>query len=99
MLALPSTSKSKVDNDVLDALPYIDDMDYTESHRQLALQLIQAECINYPRSKNYLKNMPEPEYDKFLTSRVKEQISKIEKKKSQWKEWILIAIIFLLPQL
>jgi hypothetical protein len=81
MLALPS-SRSKVEsnNNVLDALPYIDDVEYTESHRQLALKLIQEECKNYPMTKNYLKNLPEPIYAKFLTPRLKEQFSKMDKK-------------------
>lgn len=44
------------------------------------MQLIQTECRNYPMTKNYLKNFPEPDYDKFLTPRLKEQHARMMKK-------------------
>lgn len=80
MLALPSPSNKFESSTVLDALPYIDDTEYTESHRQLALKLINAECNNYPMNKNYLKNFPEPNFDKYLTPAFKEQLLKMERK-------------------
>ncbi|KAI1719754.1 breast carcinoma amplified sequence 2 (BCAS2) domain-containing protein [Ditylenchus destructor] len=82
-LALPSTStlKSSTNDDILDALPYIDDVNYTEAHRQLALQLIQAEMRNFPQTKNYLRHLPEPIYEKFLTPRILEQHNNIAEKK------------------
>lgn len=80
MLALPSTSSGR-DDDVLDALPYIDDVGYTEEHRAFALQLIEAECRTFARTKNYLKHMPEPDYDKFLTPRMLEEFQRMSDKK------------------
>jgi len=85
MLALPSSKKAArtgVDDTFVDALPYIDDVDYTDSHRQLALQLIQAECANFPRTKNYMKNLPEPDYDKFFTPRLMEQFQRMGRKET-----------------
>ena len=68
MLALPSTSRvESADGIVLDALPYIDDVGYSDEYRQLAPKLIEAEMRRVPRTKNYLKNFPEPDYHKFLS--------------------------------
>lgn len=73
MLALASTSKvDETKSIVLDALPYIDDVNYTQEHRQLAMKLIEAEMRKFPMTKNYLKDFPEPDYDKFLTPRLVE---------------------------
>uniref|UniRef100_A0A915EBN0 Pre-mRNA-splicing factor SPF27 n=1 Tax=Ditylenchus dipsaci TaxID=166011 RepID=A0A915EBN0_9BILA len=84
--ASTSASKETIDDgNVLDALPYIDDVNYTEEHRQLALQLIQAECRNFPMTKNYLRNFKQPNYDSFLTPRIKEQFSNISEKKEMEK--------------
>lgn len=79
-LALPSSGNQST-GAILDALPYIDDTDFTEAHRQLANQLIQAECRQFAKTKNYLKHMPEPNYDVFLTARIKEQLQAIADKK------------------
>lgn len=82
-LALPSTSKERANSSeaTLDALPYIDDVNYNESHRQLALQLIQAELRSFPKSKNYLRHLPEPKYNQFLTKRILNQFEQISGKK------------------
>uniref|UniRef100_A0A915MAV0 Pre-mRNA-splicing factor SPF27 n=2 Tax=Meloidogyne javanica TaxID=6303 RepID=A0A915MAV0_MELJA len=64
----------------LDALPYIDDINYTEEHKQLALKLIEAEMRRFPMTKNYLRNFPEPDYDKFLTQRLIEHQQQIANK-------------------
>ncbi|CAK5023076.1 unnamed protein product [Meloidogyne enterolobii] len=64
----------------LDALPYIDDVNYTEEHKQLALKLIEAEMRRFPMTKNYLRNFPEPDYDKFLTPRLIEHQQQIANK-------------------
>lgn len=75
------SSNDSSDEATLDALPYIDDVNHTEAHRQLALQIIQEECKNYPLTKNYLEHLPEPNYDRFLTPRLKEEIERIQEKR------------------
>ncbi|KAL3082983.1 hypothetical protein niasHS_010785 [Heterodera schachtii] len=77
---LPAIKPANSDGIVLDALPYIDDQQYTDEHRQLALQLIQAECKKFPMTKNYLRNLPEPDYDKFTTPRIMEHQAKMANK-------------------
>uniref|UniRef100_A0A183BUR8 Pre-mRNA-splicing factor SPF27 n=1 Tax=Globodera pallida TaxID=36090 RepID=A0A183BUR8_GLOPA len=80
-MSLLSNSKlESSDGIVLDALPYIDDQHYTDEHRQLALQLIQSECKKFPMTKNYLRNLLEPDYDKFLTPRLIELQTKLSNK-------------------
>ncbi|CAK5027260.1 unnamed protein product [Meloidogyne enterolobii] len=61
-------------------IPYIDDVNYTEEHKQLALKLIEAEMRRFPMTKNYLRNFPEPDYDKFLTPRLIEHQQQIANK-------------------
>lgn len=78
---LSNSARSNTNGAILDALPYIDDANYTESHRQLAIHLIQAECRYYPMTKNYLHHFSEPNYDKFLSPRILEQYTKIAEKK------------------
>uniref|UniRef100_A0A915Q0V9 Pre-mRNA-splicing factor SPF27 n=1 Tax=Setaria digitata TaxID=48799 RepID=A0A915Q0V9_9BILA len=51
---------------LVDALPYLDS-DYTESDRQMAMQLIEDECRIFRPMKNYLQNMSPPDFDVFLT--------------------------------
>ncbi|VDM91408.1 unnamed protein product [Onchocerca ochengi] len=51
---------------LVDALPYLDS-DYTESDRQMAMQLIEDECRVFRPVKNYLQNMSPPDFDIFLT--------------------------------
>uniref|UniRef100_A0A914HI40 3-oxo-5alpha-steroid 4-dehydrogenase (NADP(+)) n=1 Tax=Globodera rostochiensis TaxID=31243 RepID=A0A914HI40_GLORO len=79
---IPFLNESLENSDgiVLDALPYIDDQHYTDEHRQLALQLIQSECKKFPMTKNYLRNLLEPDYDKFLTPRLIELQAKLSNK-------------------
>uniref|UniRef100_A0A1I8B8K5 Pre-mRNA-splicing factor SPF27 n=1 Tax=Meloidogyne hapla TaxID=6305 RepID=A0A1I8B8K5_MELHA len=72
--------QDKVEGIVLDALPYIDDVNYTEEHKQLAMKLIEAEMKKFPMTKNYLRNFPEPDYDKFLTPRLIELQQQIANK-------------------
>ncbi|VDO32362.1 unnamed protein product [Brugia timori] len=51
---------------LVDALPYLDS-DYTESDRQMAMQMIEDECRVFRPVKNYLQNMSPPDFDVFLT--------------------------------
>lgn len=51
---------------LVDALPYLDS-NYTESDRQMAMQLIEDECRIFRPVKNYLQNMTPPDVDVFLT--------------------------------
>ncbi|CAG9532682.1 unnamed protein product [Cercopithifilaria johnstoni] len=59
-------SKSEDATVLVDALPYLDS-DYTESDRQMAMQLIEDECRVLRPVKNYLQNMSPPDFDVFLT--------------------------------
>lgn len=59
-------SKSDDATVLVDALPYLDS-DYTESDRQMAMQLVEDECRVYRPVKNYLQNMSPPDFDVFLT--------------------------------
>lgn len=78
-LAIQGSASSS--DTVLDALPYIDDTDFTEAHRQLANQLIEAECRQFAKTKNYLKHLPEPKYEAFLTPRLKEYLQAMAEKR------------------
>lgn len=93
VLSSKSATSSNTNSSILDALPYIDDVNYTESHRQLAIHLIQAECRYFPMTKNYLRHLPEPNYDKFLSPRILEQYNKILEKKVLQKN-ILLYFVF-----
>lgn len=70
MAVVPHTaialSKSEDAEVLVDALPYLDS-DYTESDRQMAMQLVEDECRIFRPVKNYLQNMPPPDFDVFLT--------------------------------
>ncbi|CAD5206800.1 unnamed protein product [Bursaphelenchus okinawaensis] len=80
MLALPS---SKASNDfVLDALPYIDDAEYDESHRKFALSMVEEEQKRYPMTKDYLKKFPKPNYGKFLTPLLEDEFKRISEGKA-----------------
>lgn len=72
---------SKSDTFVLDALPYIDDTEYDETHRTFAMKMIEEEQKMYPKTKNYLKRFSKPDYDKFLTPRLKEEFDRMKQKK------------------
>ncbi|CAJ0564584.1 unnamed protein product, partial [Mesorhabditis spiculigera] len=67
-LALGAPTRGRDDDrDVLvDALPYLD-VNYSETDRQFALGLIEQECKSFPATKNYLKHLPIPDYDAYLT--------------------------------
>ncbi|VDK61519.1 unnamed protein product, partial [Gongylonema pulchrum] len=51
--------KSETAAVLVDALPYLDS-DYTETDRQMAMQLIEEECRVFRPVKNYLQNIPPP---------------------------------------
>lgn len=81
-MALAITSgQVKNDDFILDALPYIDDAEYDETHREFAMQLIEEEQRVYPMTKNYLKKFPKPDYEKFLTQRLKNEFDRMSEKK------------------
>lgn len=92
-LAIQGTSSS-LSETVLDALPYIDDTDFTEAHRQLANQLIQAECRQFAKTKNYLKHLREPNYDAFLTPCLKDYLQAMAEKRVQFMFIYLKNLIF-----
>lgn len=75
-------SKSEDASVLVDALPYLDS-DYTEADRQMAMQLIEDECRIFRPVKNYLQNIPPPDFDIFLTPcLVKEHIRMSKKQVS-----------------
>lgn len=91
---------SKSGEFILDALPYIDDAEYDDTHRKFAMQMIEEEQKVYPKTKNYLKQFPKPDYEKFLTPRLREEFERMKEKKVGrfilfspycfriWKNWI-----------
>ena len=84
MLALPSTGRSSltVENDthgLVDALPYLD-TEYGEADRQMALQLVENECRSFRPTKNYLKSLPSPDFDVFLTPCLIKEHARMAKK-------------------
>jgi arginine deiminase len=84
----------KADDFILDALPYIDDAEYDDTHRKFAMQLIEEEQRVYPMTKNYLKKFPKPDYDKFLTQRLKNEFDRMsEKKVCFWK--VIVTVFFM----
>lgn len=83
---------SKSDEFILDALPYIDDAEYDEKHREFAMKMIEEEQRVYPMTKNYLKAFSKPDYEKFLTSRLKEEFERMSQKKvSVWTRSLYIC--------
>jgi hypothetical protein len=80
-LAITSGTKSKPEDAFVDALPYIDDVQYDETHRKFAMEMIEEEQKLYPMTKNYLKRFPKPDYDKFLTPRLREEFERMSEKK------------------
>ena len=78
MLALQSANK---DDFILDALPYIDDAEYDDTHRKFAMGLIEEEQRQYPKTKDYLKKFPKPRYERFLTDRLKNEFERMSAKK------------------
>ncbi len=81
--ALPAicVKENGVEENVLDALPYIDDANYSDEHREFALRLIQEECQKYRPTKNYLAHLPKPNIKQFLTPRILEEHKRISEKK------------------
>jgi hypothetical protein len=71
----------KSDEFILDALPYIDDSEYDDTHRTFAMKMIEEEQKLYPKTKNYLKRFPKPDYEKFLTPRLKEEFERMKQKR------------------
>lgn len=83
-LALPSTVGFSAANEndkqnLVDALPYLD-TDYGDADRQMALQLIENECRTFRPTKNYLKFLPTPDFDVFLTSCMIKEHARMAKK-------------------
>jgi Breast carcinoma amplified sequence 2 (BCAS2) len=77
----PEGVQNRDDGNMLDALPYIDDANYSEEHRQFALRLIQAECQDYRPKKNYLSNLPHSDPKQFLTPMILDEHKRIADKK------------------
>uniref|UniRef100_A0A915AIG4 Pre-mRNA-splicing factor SPF27 n=1 Tax=Parascaris univalens TaxID=6257 RepID=A0A915AIG4_PARUN len=93
MLALPSVStgdgRALAENEgdagvLVDALPYLD-TNYTEADRQMALQLIESECRTFRPTKNYLKFLPPPDLDAFLTPCMIKEHARMAKKQEMPK--------------
>ncbi|VDM51282.1 unnamed protein product [Toxocara canis] len=93
LLALPPASASDCralaenENDagvLVDALPYLD-TDYTEADHQMALQLIENECRMFRPTKNYLKFLPAPDLDAFLTPCMIKEHARMAKKQEMPK--------------
>ncbi|VDK48089.1 unnamed protein product [Anisakis simplex] len=91
-LALPSNasegtalSENEADSGVLvDALPYLD-TDYTEADRQMALQMVENECRTFRPTKNYLRFLPAPDLDAFLTPCMLKENARMAKKQEMPK--------------
>jgi len=77
----PEGAQNRDDGNVLDALPYIDDANYSEEHRQFALRLIQAECQDYRPKRNYLSHLLHSDPKQFLTPLILEEHKRIADKK------------------
>jgi hypothetical protein len=45
------------------------------------MEMIEEEQKLYPMTKNYLKRFPKPDYDKFLTPRLREEFERMSEKK------------------
>ncbi|VDO62034.1 unnamed protein product [Haemonchus placei] len=63
---------------LVDALPYLD-TEYNDADRQTALRLIDQEC------KNYLKHLPVPDFDVFLTPAMLKEQARMSKKQEMPK--------------
>lgn len=92
MAQLVLTSGQNTNDFVLDALPYIDDAQYDESHRRFALKLIEDEQKRFPLTKDYLKNFSKPNYSKFLTPSLEGEF----KRMSEGKVNLNLTVIFIL---
>ncbi|KAM3724389.1 Pre-mRNA-splicing factor [Dirofilaria immitis] len=79
-----TASKSEDAAILVDALPYLDS-DYTESDRQMAMQLIEDECRIFRPVKNYLQNMSPPDFDVFLTPCLIKEHIRMSKKQEMSK--------------
>ncbi|KAK0419255.1 hypothetical protein QR680_014041 [Steinernema hermaphroditum] len=79
MLALEAGGPPTDAEHPIDALPYLD-TEYTENDQQYALALIEQECRVFRPTKNYLRHLPVPDYDAFLTPRLQEEMERMAKK-------------------
>ncbi|TKR64024.1 hypothetical protein L596_024621 [Steinernema carpocapsae] len=79
MLALAPAGPPTDAEHPIDALPYLD-VEYTEADQQYAMALIETECRTFRPTKNYLRNLPVPDYDAFLTSRMVAEMERMSKK-------------------
>ncbi|EFO24531.2 hypothetical protein LOAG_03952 [Loa loa] len=79
-----TVSKSEDAAVLVDALPYLDS-DYTESDRQMAMQLIEDECRVFRPVKNYLQNISPPDFDVFLTPCLIKEHIRMSKKQEMAK--------------
>ncbi|KAK6024836.1 breast carcinoma amplified sequence 2 [Ostertagia ostertagi] len=87
MLALPGTAGLSADQDeqvLVDALPYLD-TEYNDADRQTALRLIDQECKIFRPTKNYLKHLPVPDFDVFLTPCMLKEQARMSKKQEMPK--------------
>ncbi|CAJ0917110.1 unnamed protein product, partial [Mesorhabditis belari] len=78
-LALTAPGGFSDDQVLVDALPYLD-TEYTEADRQMARRLIEQECKVFKPTKNYLKHLPVPDYEAFLTPALIQENARIAKK-------------------
>ncbi|KAK6049038.1 hypothetical protein COOONC_13458 [Cooperia oncophora] len=87
MLALPGTAGLTANQDeqcLVDALPYLD-TEYNDADRQTALRLIDQECKIFRPTKNYLKHLPVPDFDVFLTPCMLKEQARMSKKQEMPK--------------
>uniref|UniRef100_A0A158P929 Pre-mRNA-splicing factor SPF27 n=1 Tax=Angiostrongylus cantonensis TaxID=6313 RepID=A0A158P929_ANGCA len=69
---------------LVDALPYLD-TEYNDADRQTALRLIDQECKIFRPTKNYLKHLPVPDFDVFLTPCMLKEQARMSKKQEMSK--------------
>lgn len=79
-LAITNCGRSLMEpSHLVDALPYLD-IDYDENDRRMALQLIENETQIFRPTKNYLQQLPVPDFDVFLTNCLINEHSRMAKK-------------------
>ncbi|GMT19148.1 hypothetical protein PFISCL1PPCAC_10445, partial [Pristionchus fissidentatus] len=83
MLSLPAPTQP-ASSHLVDALPYLDTA-YGETDRQHALNLIANECKVFLPTANYLKHLPVPDYDVFLTPTLMKENARMAKKEEMTK--------------
>ncbi|KAJ1372934.1 hypothetical protein KIN20_035246 [Parelaphostrongylus tenuis] len=86
MLAVQTTTVTTENDDqvLVDALPYLD-TEYNDADRQTALRLIDQECKIFRPTKNYLKHLPVPDFDVFLTPCMLKEQARMSKKQEMSK--------------